>query len=312
MLKLLHQKSKFNHNLHHKLHRFNKKDKCLNRKRGFIANKIYNLGFYKNLNEFELGHLLYDKNLCTPLYYACWFGYIEIVEMLLDCAAESTRRSRLSSSVSCSNFTEPNEDESYDDVFSSQESDCESRQPMDKESVEIRFEDSSLAISILYKRFECVKLLITRSTKYSFFRAKKNSEASSPKLRANANNSTELDCWFAASMKLNDLSEFMNMRNIFHELVLNGCKFSNYVFNLVDSMNELKQFKFDYQNNESNNLKTMPPFGYNSYMSNFLKSLAFVCNYNLEKLFNNANQCELFLKTIFLKINELFLSNEQL
>jgi len=134
-------------------------------------------------------------------------------------------------------------------------------------------------------------------------------------MRANENNSTELDCWFSACMKIESLNDFMSMRDIFHELVLNGCKFSNYLFNLIDSMSELKQFKFDANTrgaNDNDTNKPMSTFSYNSYMSYFIKSLAFICNYNLEKLFNNSNQCELFLKSIFVKLNELLLANEQL
>ena len=46
---------------------------------------LYDFGYYKNLNEHEMNVLLYDKYNCTPLYYACWFGFIEIVEELIKC-----------------------------------------------------------------------------------------------------------------------------------------------------------------------------------------------------------------------------------
>jgi hypothetical protein len=46
---------------------------------------INEFGFYKNLNEYELSHLLYDKYGCSPLYYASWFGCTDIVQQLLEC-----------------------------------------------------------------------------------------------------------------------------------------------------------------------------------------------------------------------------------
>ena len=257
------------------------------------------------------------------MYYACWFGYTDIVEQLLDSADESLSSvsySRLNSSITSDCQRIENDCENFDDVFLSHDTgkdlnevispEFNSLKTKYKSPAKIEFEDSSLAISILYKRFDCVKLLITRSAKCSFFRMKKTSTASltSPKIKVNEDNSTELDCWFAASMKLDSLNDFMSMRDIFHELVLNGCKFSNYLFSLIDSMSELKQFKFDVKTRDSG----IPIFSYNTYMSYFIKSLTFVCIYNLEKLFKNTNQCELFLKSVFLKINELLLVNEQL
>jgi hypothetical protein len=229
-------------------------------------------GFYKNLNEFELSHLLYDKYGCTPLYYASWFGCTDIAEQLLDC---------------CSDTKESDQDDVFSDDPNS-----------DKPSL-VRFEDSSLSISILYKRFDCVKLLLTKCTNM-------NCITTMTKLKLKNLISTELDCWISTSMKLDTCVDFIEMCNIFHELVLNGAKFSNYIFTLLDSMNELKQFKF--LNNNLNN-----GFSYNLFCSYFMKCLTFLLNYNLEKLFNNnENQCELFLKTCFLKLNELFFVNDNL
>ena len=257
--------------------------------------------------------MLYDKYSCSALYYACWFGFIDIVEQLLDCS-EATLPSisaRLDSSLSIANESDEQLD---DDVFSCDENTVSPLPPSlnplnplnETTTCVVKFEDSSLAISILYKRFDCVKLLITRSLKSAFFRNKNSAESSSPKHRANEHNSTELDCWFAASMKLDSLSDYAHMREIFHELVLNGCKFSNYLFSLFDSMNDLKQFKFD----SSSATSATSSFNYNVYISFFLKCLDFMFGYNLEKLFSNANQCELFLKSCFVKINELLLIND--
>lgn len=241
-------------------------------------------GFYKNLNQFELRHLLYDKFGCTPLYYACWFGSNDIVEQLLDCAEQTYK------------------DEEQDDVFSSAED--------NEEKCIVKFEDSSLAISILYKRFDCVKLLLTRSLNFSILST--NYSSYIYKKKPTENESTELDCWFAASMKLNSVVEFIDMCNIFHELVLNGAKFSNYTFTLLDSMNDLNQFKnLSQSENNSNNNNSSNRFEYNLYSSYFIKCLTFILNYNLEKLFNNSeSKCELFLKTCFMKLNELFLLND--
>ncbi len=44
-------------------------------------------GFYKNLNEYELKHLVYDKYGCSPLYYACWFGNTKIAELLISASS---------------------------------------------------------------------------------------------------------------------------------------------------------------------------------------------------------------------------------
>lgn len=49
-----------------------------------VRRLLEDYGFYKNLNEYELQHLLYDKYDCTPLYYACWFGCVKIVDLLLN------------------------------------------------------------------------------------------------------------------------------------------------------------------------------------------------------------------------------------
>ena len=234
---------------------------------------INEFGFYKNLNEFELSHLLYDKYGCTPLYYASWFGCTDIAEQLLDCCSDS------------------NQNDQEDDVFSVD--------PNSNKPSLVKFEDSSLSISILYKRFDCVKLLLTKCINM-------NCITTMTKLKLKNLVSTELDCWISTSMKLDSSVDFIEMCSIFHELVLNGAKFSNYVFTLLDSMNELKQYKF-LNNNLYND------FTYNVFCSYFMKCLTFLLNYNLEKLFNNnENQCELFLKTLFLKLNELFFVNENL
>ena len=171
-----------------------------------------------------------------------------------------------------------------------------------------KFKDSSLAISILYNRFDCAKMLLTRSIETSCIQEVKNLNDSSY--------STELDSWFAASMKLHTCSEFNEMSNLFHELSLNGAKFSNYLFILIDSMGELSQFKHSFlkppqiiehrlslTNVEIDNYT----FCYNSFFSNFFKCLTFICNYNLGKLFSSDQKMELFLKSLFVKINELFL-----
>ncbi len=47
--------------------------------------QVCNFLTVKNLNEHELSYLLYDKYNCTALYYACWFGYTDIVEELIKC-----------------------------------------------------------------------------------------------------------------------------------------------------------------------------------------------------------------------------------
>ena len=60
-----------------------------------VRKLLDDFGFYKNLNEYELSHLLYDKYECTPLYYACWFGCIDIVEQLLDAFYESSSAPQL-------------------------------------------------------------------------------------------------------------------------------------------------------------------------------------------------------------------------
>ena len=57
--------------------------------------------------------------------------------------------------------------------------------------------------------------------------------------------------------------------------------FPAFLFSLIDSMSELKQFKFDVKTRDSG----IPIFSYNTYMSYFIKSLTFVCIYNLEKIF---------------------------
>jgi hypothetical protein len=108
------------------------------------------------------------------------------------------------------------------------------------------------------------------------------------------------------------------MRQLFHELVLNGAKFSNNLFLIIDQMNNLYHF---------NQLKHRGPpvhllaqsfyltkteltnytFIYSKYNSNFLKCLAFICNYNLNKLFDSEEKCILFLKSCFIKINEIFI-----
>lgn len=57
-----------------------------------IKKLINDYGFYKNLNEFELSYLLYDKYNCTPLYYACWFGFTDIAEELIKCFYDNTSK----------------------------------------------------------------------------------------------------------------------------------------------------------------------------------------------------------------------------
>lgn len=177
-----------------------------------------------------------------------------------------------------------------------------------KANKKFKFKDSSLAISILYNRFDCAKMLLTRSIETSCIQEIKNLNDSSY--------STELDSWFAASMKLHTCSEFNEMSNLFHELSLNGAKFSNYLFILIDSMGELSQFKnsflkpkqmIEHRHSLSNVEIDNYTFCYNSFFSNFFKCLTFICNYNLGKLFSSEQKMELFLKSLFVKINELFL-----
>jgi hypothetical protein len=257
-------------------------------------------GFYKNLNESELGHLLYDKFSCTPLYYACWFGFLEIAEQLLDCESESLLPSTSFKIEDTSFNTSGRPDDDDDDVFSS--SIDEKNFSLVTKSLQIRFEDSSLAISIQCKRFECAKLLIRRSTK-SICDDKQRLQNSKENTTTT---STQLDSWFMASMKLESLQDFMSMKEIFHELVLNGCKFSKHLFSLVDSMSDLKQFKFLHTGSHRDH-----ELGYNLFMSYFIKCLTFICSYNLDKLFGK-HQCELFWKSIFVKLNELLLLNDRL
>ncbi|CAF1074790.1 unnamed protein product [Brachionus calyciflorus] len=40
--------------------------------------------FYKQLNRFKINKILYDKFSCSPLYYACWLGHVDIANFLLD------------------------------------------------------------------------------------------------------------------------------------------------------------------------------------------------------------------------------------
>ena len=174
----------------------------------------------------------------------------------------------------------------------------------------IKFEDSSLSISVLYNRFDCAKMLLTRSIHASCIQEIKQLTSTTY--------STELDSWFAGSMKLYTCTDYFEMCNLFHELALNGAKFSNALFVLIDSMSELSQF--NTRNRSLPPRVNLPPtlteseianynFDYNSFFSYFLKCLTFVCNYNLEKLFSSEQKCELFLKSCFLKLNEMFLAN---
>lgn len=294
-----------------------------------IGRLLEDFGFYKNLNKHELQHLLYDKYGCSPLYYACWFGFVQIVELLLNACFEKSNDSiltRLSSSslrksikykrstddamdfdiMSCG-------DQSDDDVFlltpsvtDNAHSDLTRRKHIAKA---FQFEDSSLAISILYNQFECAKMIMIRSLDVSCILNKKDLDT---------NFSSELDSWFGASMKLSSHHEFCEMTNLFHELALNGAKFSHCLFNFIDSMHELSQF-----NRNPDQLLFLPrnstaltdgelsnyTFIYNTFFSNFFKSMTFICNYRLEKLFSNERNVEFFLKSIFLKINEMFLVN---
>ncbi len=175
----------------------------------------------------------------------------------------------------------------------------------------IHLKDSSLSISILYNRYECTKLLLNNCLKYSCL------------LKVDQNNykiSTELDSWYAASMKLYSSHEYYEMRNIFHELILNGAKFSNHLFVLIDSMNSLQHFNqqkhrvppFHVIDNSQLAFFTKTElvnytFVYSKLNSNYLKCLAFMCNYNLEKLFDSEEKCAMFLKSCFVKLNEIFL-----
>jgi len=117
---------------------------------------------------------------------------------------------------------------------------------------------------------------------------------------SNLNDSSELDSWFSSAMKLVCDTEFVEMCNLFHELILNGAKFTNNLFGFIDSMTDKVQF-----NTSGYSKKT---FFYNSYLSNFLKCLTFMSNYDLRKLFSSEKALELFFKSVFLKINEVFLT----
>jgi len=232
-------------------------------------------GFYRNLNDYELKHLLYDKYGCSPLYYACWFGNTQIVDLLL--AASSTPARELNSD-SWSDDDNPSDDLMFISPSGFQLG-----------GQKFSFDDASLAISILYKRFDCSRLLLTRSL-----------DAPCIQQVSNLNDSSELDSWFSSAMKLNCDTEFVEMCNLFHELILNGAKFTNNLFGFIDSMTDKVQF-----NTSGYSKKT---FFYNSYLSNFLKCLTFMSNYDLRKLFSSEKALELFFKSVFLKINEVFLT----
>lgn len=171
--------------------------------------------------------------------------------------------------------------------------------------------DSSLSISILNNHYDCAKLLLTNSLKHSCLLKTDNYKISA-----------DLDSWFAGSMKLYSSSDYLEMRNIFHELVLNGAKFTNHLFVVIDSMNSLYYFN-DMRNRGppsqivikgnvnqlTKNEILQYKFVYTKCNSNYLKCLTFICNYNLESLFDCNEKCSMFLKSCFVKINELFLIN---
>lgn len=240
-----------------------------------------------------MSYLLYDKYNCTPLYYACWFGYTEIVEELQKCFYE-TKPKNLKHNIDSIELNETS-------LFLIQPSSSMKK---------IQIKDGSLAISLLYDRYECAKLLLTSCLNYSCL-TNNYKQASS-----------ELDAWYASSMKLYSLSDLATMKNLFHELVLNRAKFSNHLFSIIDSMNQLYHFNeiknrsppsgyFDssvlsyFTRSELENFQ----FVYTKYNSNYLKALAFICNYNLENLFDSDEKCGMFLKSCFIKLNELFLVN---
>jgi len=153
------------------------------------------------------------------------------------------------------------------------------------------FNDASLSISILHKRFDCSRLLLTRSLKTPCIYIPSNDVKAS----------SELDSWFASAMKLSSDTEFFEMCELFHELVLNGAKFTGQLFGFIDTMTDKIQFK-------TSSGRSKQIFVYNSYLSYFIRCLTLMGNYDLQRLFNSNKVVELFLKSIFMKINEILLS----
>ncbi len=150
-----------------------------------------------------------------------------------------------------------------------------------------RFRNNSVALALSFKYLECTKLLMTSgidlcSTNFS--------GAVNPY-------KSVMNAWLYASMTLVNEIEFVDMCNMFHELVLKGERFSA-DFVQTFYFNQMIEYQdgvaMDYI--DESYISNPDHFFYNKKRSYFLKSLAFCCNYNIDTLFACPHQCRMFLE----------------